>query len=383
MKILHSADWHLGRYLHGASLLEDQRLILDQFFDLARTEQVDVVVIAGDIYDRAIPPSEAVALLDSVLTRLVVDAGIPTIVIAGNHDSAERIGFGGRIFAQRGLTLRGTLNNLSPVVLSDAHGEVAFHPLPYVEPLFARHLPGGEDVTDHQAAMTHLMSLLKAQRVPGQRNVLVGHAFVTGGSESDSERPLSVGGSGRVGADSFDGFDFVALGHLHRPQSIGSDRIQYSGSLLKYSFNEVDQAKSVSLVELGADGVPVTKRVALKPRRDLRIITGTLVELLGQPDAVLSRDDYLCAQLTDTSPVLEPMLRLREVYPNILDMQLARQAEGQVGAISGGDHRQRKPEDLFRAFHRDMLGEEISPQALDVFNQSVQSLAGESQGRPS
>ncbi|MCX7160470.1 MAG: exonuclease SbcCD subunit D [Proteobacteria bacterium] len=230
MKILHSADWHLGRYLHGASLLEDQRLILEQFVDLARSEQVDVVVIAGDIYDRAIPPSEAVALLDSVLTRLVVDAGIPTIVIAGNHDSAERIGFGGRIFAQRGLTLRGTLNNLSPVVLSDAHGEVAFHPLPYVEPLFARHLPGGEDVTDHQSAMTHLMSLLKAQRVPGQRNVLVGHAFVTGGSESDSERPLSVGGSGRVGADSFDGFDFVALGHLHRPQSIGSDRIQYSGS---------------------------------------------------------------------------------------------------------------------------------------------------------
>ena len=231
--------------------------------------------------------------------------------------------------------------------------------------------------------MTHLMSLLKAQRVPGQRNVLVGHAFVTGGSESDSERPLSVGGSGRVGADSFDGFDFVALGHLHRPQSIGSDRIQYSGSLLKYSFNEVDQAKSVSLVELGADAVPVTRRVALKPRRDLRIITGTLDELLVQPDAVLSRDDYLSAQLTDTSPVLDPMLRLREVYPNILDMQLARQAEGQVGALSGGDHRQRKPEDLFRAFHLDMLGEEISPQALDVFNQSVQSLAGESQGHPS
>jgi exonuclease SbcD len=274
-RLLHTGDWHLGRYLHGVSLLEDQAHVLDQFVALASTEKVDAVVIAGDVYDRSVPPADAVALLGDVLARLVVDCGIPVVVVAGNHDSADRIGFGGRIFGKQGLHLRGTLDDLSPVLFHDAHGTVALHPLPYVEPVFARALPGGEDVCDHQSAMSHVVSMLRAQRVPGHRNVLVGHAFVAGGSESDSERPLSVGGSGMVAADTFAGFDFVALGHLHRPQTVASDRIHYAGSLLMYSFDEVDHAKSVSLVDIGADGVPSIRRVCLAQRRDVRIVTGT------------------------------------------------------------------------------------------------------------
>lgn len=376
MRFLHSADWHLGRYLHGTSLLEDQAAVLDQFVELARTERVDAVVIAGDVYDRSVPPGDAVALLDNVLARLVVDSGIPVILIAGNHDSAQRIGFGGRILEKQRLILRGTLDDLSPVVLTDAHGEIAFHALPYVEPIFARALPGGEHVTDHQSAMTHVVSLLRAQRLPGQRNILVAHAFVAGGSESDSERPLSVGGSGMVAADTFDGFDFVALGHLHRPQTVGSDRIQYPGSLLKYSFNEVEHIKSVSLVEIGADGKPDIRRICLTPRHDVRIVTGTLADLLGKPDPACSRDDYLCAHLTDADPVLEPMARLREVYPNMMELQFARTNAGTTAALGGGDHRQRQPDDLFKAFYRAMLGEEIGDAALSVFKDTTETLAG-------
>ncbi len=374
MKFLHTADWHLGRYLHGASLLADQAHVLDQFVALAISEQVDAVVIAGDIYDRSVPPADAVALLDEVLARLVVEAGIPVIGIAGNHDSADRLAFGGRIFERARLILRGTLGELSPVVLRDAHGEVAFWPLPFVDPTFARALAGAEGVSDHQSAMSHVLGLLRAQCQPGQRNVLVAHAFVAGGSESESERPLSVGGSGMVAADSFAGFDFVALGHLHRPQSMNSGRVHYSGSLLKYSFNEVDHVKSVSLVEIGADGVPTVRRMPLSPLRDVRIVKGTLDELLKNPDPALGRSDYLCAHLTDSGPVLDPMARLREVYANMMELQFAATAAGNAAARAGGDHRRREPQDIFQAFYRDMLGEDIGLEALAAFNESVASV---------
>ena len=317
------------------------------------------------------------ALLDDVLARLVVGAGIPVILVAGNHDSAERLAFGGRIFEKQGLTVRGTLNELSPIVLTDAHGEVAFHPLSFVEPVFARALAGGEGVGDHQSAMTHVVSLLRAQRRTGQRNILVGHAFVAGGSESESERPLSVGGSGMVVADTFEGFDFVALGHLHRPQTVGSDRIHYSGSLLKYSFNEVDHSKSVSVVEIGADGVPAIRRVSLSPRRDVRIVTGTLAELLKSPDPALSKEDYLCAHLTDPNPLLDPMARLREVYPNMMEIQFVQPGAGKTASSSAGDHRRRQPNDIFRAFYHEMLGEEIGEDAMEVFNETVLAVVGD------
>ncbi|MFZ2651754.1 MAG: exonuclease SbcCD subunit D [Burkholderiaceae bacterium] len=372
-RLLHSADWHLGRFLHGRSLLDDQAYVLDQFVALARSEGVDAVIIAGDIYDRSVPPADAVALLDDVLARLVLDCAIPVLLIAGNHDSADRIGFGGRILGKQGLTVRGTLDDLSPVLLTDRHGTLAFHLLPYVDPVFARALPGGAALNDHQSAMTHVVSILRAQRVAGQRNVLVGHAFVAGGSESESERPLAVGGSGMVGADTFEGFDFVALGHLHQPQVLGSGRIHYPGSLLKYSFNEVDHRKGVSLVEIGAAGTPLIRSVALSARHDVRIVSGTLAELLSRPDPGRSRDDYLCAHLTDPGPVLDPMARLREVYPNMMELQFIRNAEGNSAARAGADHRRRQPAELFRAFYRDMVGQEIGAAELAAFNESVES----------
>lgn len=373
MKFLHTGDWHLGRYLHGYSLLEDQAHVLAQLVALARDKAVDAVLIAGDVYDRSLPPAEAVALLDKVLAELVMAHGIRVVLIAGNHDSPERIGFGSKVFQEGGLYLRGTLDDLSPVVLRDQHGEVAIFALPYVEPIQARALPGGEGVHDHQSAMSHVTQLLRRQIRPDQRTLLVGHAFVAGGSESESERPLSVGGSGIVAADTLDGFDYVALGHLHRPQRI-NERIHYSGSLLKYSFNEVSQPKSVSLVELHADGAVSIEYCALSPRRDVRIIRGDLADLIAHPDPQRSREDYLCAHLTDRDPVLDPMSRLREIYPNMMELQFARERHAAPTAQAGGDHRKRQPADIFAAFFRDMEGEEMNESQLGLLNEALQNL---------
>lgn len=383
MRFLHTADWHLGRSFHQASLVEDQAHVLNQLVELAIRERLDAVVIAGDVYDRAVPPADAVVLLDDVLARLVLGAGIRVVLIAGNHDSPDRVGFGGRVAEKQGLAMRGTLTHLAPVVFDDAFGQVALHPLPYVEPAFARRLPGVQEASDHQSAVSSVMSLLRSQWVPGQRNVLVGHAFVAGGSESESERPLSVGGSGAVSAATFDGYDFVALGHLHRPQSVGRESIQYSGSLLKYSFNEVDHTKSVSLVEVGQNGATSVQRVSLSPRHDVRIVKGTMAELLATPRGDNSSRDYVRAVLMDRDPVLDPLGRLREVFPNVLELQFGRDSDAGGGTPkSAQDHRERSPDDLFKAFHRDMLGEEIDEAALHVFHAAAQAVvsAGEERG---
>ena len=389
MRFLHTSDWHLGRIFYNLSLIEDQAWVLERLVRLAIDERVDALLIAGDVYDRAVPPTDAVALLDEVLSRLVIGARIPVVMIAGNHDSADRLGFGSRIAESAGLMIRGTLGSLAPILFSDAHGGVAVHPIPYAEPAYARAMfseaqdadvsgadSGAESgAFDHQAAMNRVMARVRAQRVPGQRNILVGHAFVAGGAASDSERPLSVGGSGMISTATFDGFDYVALGHLHRPQTVGGEHIQYAGSLLKYSFNEVDQPKSVSIVDLAEDGRVQVKRVALGARRDVRVVRGTLAELIGAPDPTASRDDYLMAQLTDTAPLLDPLARLRAVYPNMMTLQMV--AIGQSGDAKMGaqiDHRVRQPEELFKAFYRDVMGEALGEAEQDIFTEALRAL---------
>ena len=393
MRFLHTSDWHLGRVFYNLSLIDDQAWVLDRLVKLAIDERVDAVLIAGDVYDRAVPPTDAVALLDEVLSRLVLGARIPVVLIAGNHDSADRLGFGSRMAESAGLMIRGTLHRLAPIPFNDAHGVVAVHPVPYAEPAYVRAIatdaqnvdaPGAQSgAFDHQAAMNSLMTMVRAQRVPRQRNILVGHAFVAGGAVSDSERPLSVGGSGLISTATFDGFDYVALGHLHRPQAVGSDRIQYAGSLLKYSFNEVDQPKSVSIVEMAADGRVQVKRVALGARRDVRIVRGTLAELIAAPDRDASCDDYLMAELTDTAPLLDPLARLRAVYPNMMTLQMV--AIGQGGDAKMGaqiDHRVRQPEELFKAFYRDVMGEALGDAEQDIFNEALRGLRSSGSDAP-
>lgn len=396
MRFLHSADWHLGRVHHGVSLLEDQAHILGEFVRLAADARPDAILLAGDIYDRSVPPAEAVRLLDLVLTELVQGLRIPVVMIAGNHDGPDRLAFGAGLLGGAGLTVRGPFEpQARPLVLHDEHGAVAIHALPYAEPavvrsaVASRQSEDGEDaaraIDSHQAVLAVQLQAARAAQPQGARSVVVAHAFVLGGSESESERPLSVGASGAVDAALFDGFDYVALGHLHRPQQVGQARIQqgvrrgsihYSGSLLKYSFSEADHAKSVNLVELDAAGACTVERIALTPRRDLRIVEGPLDAILAGGAADPARDDYILARLADSGALLDAMGRLRSVYPNALAIerpQLAGDGPGRAAA----DHRRVRMQDLFASFHRDTTGQALDEAGAAVLDRIAERLERE------
>lgn len=372
MKILHTADWHLGRIYHGVSLLEDQAHVLDELVALVRAERPDAVLIAGDVYDRSVPPADAVRLLDDTLTRIVVGERVPAIVIAGNHDSPDRLGFGARLLEQAGLTVRGVVAaETAPVVLRDAHGEVAVYPLPYVEPSVARHCLEEQSIADHHAALLAQLDGIRRRHDPACRSVVMAHAFVVGGMASESERPLSVGGTGAVGADVFDGIDFVALGHLHRPQAMADGRINYAGSLLKYSFAEAEHEKSVSIIEIEADGTARNTRIALPPRRDLRILTGSLAEIIGRADNDPGRNDYVLARISDTGAILDAMSKLRSAYPNALSIERPQLTGAATGIGAGTDHRKVGTEELFGTFYREMTGLDLDAAATQLLHAEI------------
>ncbi len=375
MRFLHTADWHLGRVYHGLSLLEDQSNLLDQFVELLRNTKPDAVLIAGDIYDRSVPPADAVRLLDETLTRIVIGEKTKVILIAGNHDGPDRLGFGSRLLSEAGLTVRGMPGkDVEPVILTDQHGEVAIYPLPYAEPSLVRQLLDSEEITDHNAGLAAQMARLRATHQSARRAIVVAHAFVQGGSVSESERPLSVGGSGSVGVDVFEGMDFVALGHLHRPQTVGEPRIHYSGSLMKYSFNEADQPKSISLVELDGEGQVSIERITLTPRRDLRILEGHLQELIDAGAADPGREDYVMARLADTGALLDAMSKLRTAYPNALAIERIQSEGSAAGLDPGQDHRKIGIQELFSGFFEDMTGNALDEDALKLLVSEISAI---------
>lgn len=336
--------------------------MLDQFVQLVRDTEVDAVIIAGDIYDRAVPPAAAVELLDNVLSRLVLELKVPTIVIAGNHDGAERLGFGARLLKDHGLHIAGTLKQgLEKITLLDAHGPVHVLPIPFAMPEVVREWAGGEDLRGHEAAMKALVAHVRRDFDPGDRHIAVAHAFVAGGEESDSERALSVGGSGQISSSLFEGFDYVALGHLHRPQNV-SEAIRYSGSLLKYSFSEIEHQKTVTLVEMDAKGAVEISELALQPKRDVRSVVGSLEQVLAAAQSDTQKDDYILAILEDPEVLLNPMAKLRQVYPNVLHIQRPFFGSATMGSSPKGDHRALSTLELFASFWkeagRDELGEE-------------------------
>ncbi len=368
MRFIHTADWHLGRLFHGVHLTDDQRHVLAQLVTLAREARADALIVAGDVYDRAVPPPEAVSLLDEVLTRLVLDERIPVIVIAGNHDGPDRLAFGSRILAERGLHVLGVPDAApQPIRLADAWGTVEVFAAPFADPATFRAQLGRDDLHDHDAALGAWVERARVAADPAARPVLVGHAFVRGGAESESERPLSVGGAGAVDVARLDGFAYVALGHLHRPQALRADgAIAYAGSLLKYSFSEVDHPKSVSVVEIDARGRASIERVALTPRRDVRILEGHLDELTRGRTAAGpvagSRDDYFRVRLLDSGPLLDPIGKLRQVFPNVLELErpLDRTTTPAAGSVAPADRRQLGDVELFEAFVREITGDALS-----------------------
>lgn len=372
MRLIHTADWHLGRLFHNVHLTSDQEHVLRQLVELAVEVRPAAVVVAGDLYDRAVPPTEAVDLLDHVLTELVERAHIPVIAIAGNHDSAIRVGFASRMLRERGLHLVGELSQAdSPIMLRDEHGSVAVTTLPFADPAEARYAYDDATIHDQQAVSAAGVRRALAAAPPHRRNVLVAHAFVAGGLESESERPLSVGGAQQVAASVFHGFDYVALGHLHRPQPCGSDAIRYAGSLLKYSFAEHAHQKSVCVVDIGPPGSAAgeagragraavsVEAVPLSPRRDVRRLEGTLAELLACGASDCRHDDYVLASLVDDGALFDPIGRLREVYPNTLAIE--RPAYQTAGAHGDGRPRPGSVSDveLFETFYAYVAADDL------------------------
>lgn len=321
MKLLHTSDWHLGRTLHGASLLDHQRAFLDWLVELAVAERVDAVLVAGDVYDRAVPPTDAVQLLDAALAGFAA-AGIPVVLISGNHDSAIRLGFGSALQRTAGVHLCTRLADLTdPLVLTDAAGPVAVYGIPFLLPDAVMAELGAE--RSHASVLSAAVARVRTDATARgiTRVVALVHAFVTGAQGCESERDVRVGGIGDAPADVFDGLTYTALGHLHGPQQVG-ERVRYCGSPLAFSFSERAHAKSVTLVELGADGAVSVHPVPTPVPRPLREVRGTLAELLALDDPGLA-GAWVKAILTDSRRPLDPMQRLRERWPHTLVLDFA------------------------------------------------------------
>ncbi|MEU5412970.1 exonuclease SbcCD subunit D [Streptomyces clavifer] len=321
MRILHTSDWHLGRTFHRVPLLEAQAAYLDHLVEAVRTHAVDVVVVAGDVYDRAVPSLAAVRLFDDVLHRLA-DAGVPTVMISGNHDSARRLGVGAGLIARAGIHLRTDPGDCAtPVVLSDTQGDVAFYGLPYLEPALVRDTLGAVKA-GHEAVLSAAMDRVRADlasRPAGTRAVVLAHAFVAGGEPSDSERDITVGGVAAVPAGVFDGVDYVALGHLHGSQTV-TERVRYSGSPLAYSFSEHAHHKTMWLIDLGGEGQLAAERVSCPVPRTLARLRGHLDVLLEDPALERHEESWVEATLTDPARPDEPMARLLERFPHTLSL---------------------------------------------------------------
>jgi exonuclease SbcD len=323
MRLLHTSDWHVGRAFHGRDLLAEQETVLADLAEVVAAERVDVVVVAGDLYDRAMPSAEATRVCSRALWRLR-EAGAQVVVSSGNHDSAGRLAFGAQFAAAGGLHLctdPGAVG--TPVLFADEHGPVAVYPLPYLEPETARHALGDPALTGHQAVLSAAMDLVRADlatRPAGTRSVVLAHAFVVGGEPSESERDISVGGVASVPVGTFDGVDYVALGHLHGAQTL-SDRVRYAGSPLAYSFSEARHHKSAWLVDLEGGGLGTVRRHSLPVARRLSTITGELADLLADRALNEVADHYLSVVLTDPVRPADPMRRLQLRFPHAVHLR--------------------------------------------------------------
>lgn len=378
MKFLHTSDLHIGKKIYETSLYEDQKHMLLEIRRIALKEQVDAVVIAGDIYDRSMPPTEAVELLDDFLTGLVYEK-IPVIMISGNHDSPERVGFGGRILEKQGLYIGGTYDgSLRRVSIKNGEKETVFVCLPFVK-------PGVVGKNNCQEAVAELLSRESIDFQDGKQYVLLTHYFVTGETGqmpelSDSETGVDVGGIDNVTADVFKGFSYVALGHIHKSQKVGAGEIYYSGTPMKYSFSEANQIKSVNLVEIGEDNGVKVRMVPISPYLEMRVIKGELGALI-QPEVVntegVNHEDYIQAILTDKEALIDPIGTLRSVYPNVLQIVLEKNYAVKEEMLGDGFQARRKsiPE-LFGEFYHMLTGEELSQEQAEAVEAAARE-AGE------
>ncbi|KOY81935.1 exonuclease SbcCD subunit D [Lysinibacillus macroides] len=379
MKIFHTADWHLGKLVQGVYMTEDQQYILQQFIQAIDEEQPDVIIIAGDLYDRSMPPIEAVNLLNDVLAEIILEKGIPVLAVAGNHDSAGRLNFGSRLMRNSGLYIKGQFTKEhTPILINDDYGEVHFHLVPYAEPAAIRSILGDETIRSHQEAMQKIIEHITKEMDTSKRHVFIGHAFVTkyGAEEantSDSERPLSIGGSDCIDAALFKPFHYTALGHLHKAHFVLNETIRYAGSPLKYSLSEHLHEKGFLVIDLDEQGNCSVMKRKLVPRRDLRVVEGQLEDLLKLPPS----DDYIFVRLTDTAPVSSPMERIRTVFPYAMHIERKIIRQEIPHAIQAIESEERQDIDLFRSFFTDIIGIQPDEDTERLFTEMLQELLDE------
>ncbi|EHE7896177.1 exonuclease SbcCD subunit D [Vibrio parahaemolyticus] len=375
MKFIHTSDWHLGRQFHNVSLLEDQQAVLEQLIQYIENNPVDAVIVAGDVYDRSVPPTIAIELLNRVVKRICGELKTPMILISGNHDGAERLGFGSEQMKRSGLHIISNFEDmLTPVVIeTKAAGHVAFYGMPYNDPEQVRYVYK-EPVSTHDEAHKLLAEKITEQFQSEHRNILISHCFVDGAIESESERPLSIGGSDRVSHEHFLNFDYVALGHLHQPQKKGEEYIRYSGSLMKYSFGEQNQKKGFTLVEIGKDGFIGAEHIELTAPHEMRIVEGELEQILEWGKTDPKNEDYLLVRLMDKHAILNPMEKLRTVYPNVLHLE-------KPGMLIGVEQEMaqaklaRSEIDMFKDFFAEAQDSELSNEQEQAISDIIKQLS--------
>jgi exonuclease SbcD len=372
MRLLHTSDWHIGRSLHGADLLADQEAVLAELARVVAEQRVDAVLVAGDVYDRAIPSADATGVLDRTLLRLR-EAGAAVVLTPGNHDSARRLGFAAGLLAVSGVHLRASVADLDrPVLLRDGHGEVAVYGLPYLEPEVARHELGIPAARSHEAVLDAAMARVRADLAgrPGSRSVVLAHAFVGGGRPSDSERDICVGGVDLVPEAVFDGVDYVALGHLHRPQEL-TGRLRYSGSPLAYSFGEAGQQKLAWLVDLDSRGLAGVTPVPLPVPRPLTVLTGALEQLLADPALAAVEEHFLSVRLTDPARPVDPMRRLQQRFPHCVHLEWSAPRSDDAGTSYRERLRGRSDVEVAAEFVRSVRGVPASRAELDLLGAAL------------
>lgn len=384
MKIIHTADWHLGKYLHNFYLLSEQQYILEQFCEIVAQEKPNVILLAGDIYDRHQPAADAIELFDKIMSKLVLDMKVPVIAIAGNHDSAERINYCNYLLREQGLHIFGTpVMPPKPVTIFDEHGGVDFYPIPYPEPENLRILLGREKaIHTHESAMKAIIEPIYESDFfkNNHRKVAIAHAFVGGGAESDSERQLSVGTISVTPVSAWEGFDYVALGHLHRPQSLGEKRkVRYSGSILKYSLSEVHSDKSITIIEMDKMGDFTEKIVPLIPQKDVKAIKGVIkdMEFLPEYDKnqknIPQKEDFLEVVLENDTPVPNAMQIVQQKFPNTLNLKWAslKQYNNPLSRINTDKLATMSEMDLFKDFFERHLQKDLNPIQKEILAEII------------
>ena len=373
MKFLHLSDLHLGKRVHNFSMIDDQRYILEQILDIADKEEITGVIIAGDVYDKPVPSAEAVALFDEFLVQLA-KRNLYVFVISGNHDSAERIAFGGKLMRHSRVYMSPVYNGeIEPVTLEDEFGKINVFLLPFVKPVQVRHFCNEEEIRDYTEAVRCVIGHMDVKNE--ERNILVCHQFVTGAARCESEE-ISVGGLDNVDASVFSSFDYVALGHIHGPQNIGGERIRYCGTPLKYSFSEANHQKSVTVVKLGEKGELYIETRPLKPMRDMIKVKGFFEEITDKVFyEKMDAESYVQITLLDEQDIPNAFGKLATIYPNLMQMRYEnKRTMDNANVFSEGEGLNMAPEVLFSQFYETMNNQPMTKEQSEYMTDMIEKI---------